>query len=110
MNSFDRGALCGALAITLIIIAASFGKLPAAHAQKPEPKGSLVFTKPRLLVEPEFWKQIEQHCIAVLTEAHEEPEPTGSLMPTIPMYSRHLDKNGNMVRDVAEQTLKLRCQ
>lgn len=87
-----------------------------AHAQKPEPRqiednevlGVKVDRQRTVLfvVPPDFWAQVEQHCVAVLTEKLNENPPTISFSHPL----LEMDEKGNAVAHIPEQTLKLRCQ
>jgi hypothetical protein len=59
----------------------------------------------KLIIAPEFWREIETHCVAVLTEAHVEERPVatyGDIPPEV--------RDGKAIIHVPEQTLKLRCK
>ena len=55
---------------------------------------------------PEFWRMVENHCVAVLTEKHDEKIPTATFGGPMP----EMDNQGNEIIHVPEQTLKLRCK
>jgi hypothetical protein len=66
--------------------------------------GSALFNE-KLIISPEVWREIESHCVAVLTEAHVEERPVatyGDIAPEV--------RDGKAIIHVPEQTLKLRCQ
>jgi len=79
--------------------------LIAGLASSPQDKVNLFMltASGELVAEPQFWELMEQHCVAVLTEAHTEKVESGGL-------SYEVDKEGNEIRHVPEQTLKLRCK
>lgn len=56
---------------------------------------------------PEFWKMVEAHCVAVLSEKRVEKIPTMSIGFEAP---HEIDDQGNEIVHVPEVTLKLRCQ
>lgn len=56
---------------------------------------------------PEMKEFIEANCVAVLIEAHTEKLNPGGVSFD-PLYE--VDKDGNRIMHVAEQTLKLRCK
>jgi len=105
-----------------------------AHAQKPEPSISFSSTsnstgafkpnaheiylqmdgkliaifsdKGRLaVVEPAFWKMVESHCVAVLTEADAEKYSVIENNDQVP----EVGNEGHYVKHTREQALKLRC-
>lgn len=55
---------------------------------------------------PDLWRMIENHCVAVFTEAHIEKTPSIGFNDHVP----EMDGEGNYITRVPEQTLKLRCK
>ena len=58
------------------------------------------------VVSQEFWREVEKHCVAVLTEKHVEKIPVATYGQPLPEVS----KDGEEIIQVPEQTLKLRCK
>ena len=57
-------------------------------------------------VSQEFSREVEKHCVAVLTEKHVEKRPVATYGQPLPEVS----KDGEEIIHVPEQTLKLRCK
>lgn len=104
--------------VTLTLVAASHGQgreLPKLVLADPQ-----VDVRPKDVVYavPNIGPWIEQHCVAVLTEAHVEKVTRGSIGFDPPQEvdkdgnvpEQTLKMNGNEIRHVPEQTLKLRCK
>ena len=64
----------------------------------------------RVVISQEFWREVEKHCVAVLTEKHVEKRPVATYGE--PTYGEPLQevKDGEEIIHVPEQTLKLRCK
>ena len=71
-------------------------------------KPKFVYGSPseRVVISQEFWREVEKHCVAVLTEKHVEKRPVATYGQPLPEVS----KDGEEIIHVPEQTLKLRCK